>query len=197
MMGKERKKEEERSYLLIESYVREQREGIYRFDINFQKKENSKQGREWLLIDNPINNRISSFELYPIIRTRSINPHRKWREEPYEEFMRVCETTWLFHSPKKEKKSNISTVAGGETWHSRAAPLRFSGENCSREYIPRGCRGGHASNRWQISSLDLYVDFSYKVRSKRYAPLHTTGSFACNAGECICTRPTCGRADDA
>lgn len=46
MMGKERKKEEERSYLLIESYVREQREGIYRFDINFQKKENSKQGRE-------------------------------------------------------------------------------------------------------------------------------------------------------
>lgn len=46
VMGKERKKEEERSYLLIESYVREQREGIYRFDINFQKKENSKQGRE-------------------------------------------------------------------------------------------------------------------------------------------------------
>lgn len=49
MMGKERKKEEERSYLLIESYVREQREGIYRFDINFQKKENSKQGNDYLL----------------------------------------------------------------------------------------------------------------------------------------------------
>lgn len=104
MMGKERKKEEERSYLLIESYVREQREGIYRFDINFQKKENSKQGREWLLTDNPINNRISSFELYPIIRTRSINPHRKWREEPYEEFMRVCETLKPLGSSTLQKK---------------------------------------------------------------------------------------------
>lgn len=103
VMGKERKKEEERSYLLIESYVREQREGIYRFDINFQKKENSKQGREWLLIDNPINNRISSFELYPIIRTRSINPHRKWREEP-EEFIRVCETLKPLGSSTLQKK---------------------------------------------------------------------------------------------
>lgn len=50
MMGKERKKEEERSYLLIESYVREQREGIYRFDINFQKKRIlNKEGNDYLL----------------------------------------------------------------------------------------------------------------------------------------------------